>query len=216
MKIRKHKPAAEIAEPIVEAVPVVPDPAIASPALNVIRVPISEVVPWKKNPRKINEPDFERLKEQIKRLGIYKPLVVARENGKYIVLGGNMRIRALRDLGYTHVDISIVEAESEAKKIEYGFSDNDRAGFYDEQKIKELVEPHLSEIRADLFKIDLSEPWIDIQKIVDRFAQGVNPAEEWAGMPEFDQGNAKGFRIIMVHFQDQEAVDKFSAMIDSR
>ena len=68
------------------------------------RVPISEIVPWDKNPRGILKADFERLKRQIKKLGVYKPLVVcedgkARGKRRFVVLGGNMRIRALQERG---------------------------------------------------------------------------------------------------------------------
>jgi len=49
--------------------------------VNIRRVPISEVVLWDKNPRGILKADFERLKRQIKRLGVYKPLVACEVGG---------------------------------------------------------------------------------------------------------------------------------------
>lgn len=48
------------------------------------RVPISEIDIWDKNPRNIKTKDFERLKGQIQELGVYKPLVCVKENGRYI------------------------------------------------------------------------------------------------------------------------------------
>lgn len=55
-------------------------------------VPIGEVQGWKKNPKTmVKKADFERLKNQILELGLYKRLVCCREGGKYIVLGGNQR-----------------------------------------------------------------------------------------------------------------------------
>lgn len=53
--------------------------------MEIKRVPISSVVPWAKNPRGILEGDFARLKKQIQKLGIYKPLVTCKENGKYVL-----------------------------------------------------------------------------------------------------------------------------------
>jgi ParB-like chromosome segregation protein Spo0J len=111
--------------------------------MNIKRVPISEVTLWDKNPRNIKTEDFDRLKKQIKELGVYKPMVAVQENGGYTVLGGNMRLRALQELGFKDVDISIVQARMEAQKIKYALSDNDRAGEYDEQALAELVYPHV-------------------------------------------------------------------------
>jgi len=108
---------------------------------------------WDKNPRAIMEEDYERLKKQIKRLGQYKPLIVT-EDGT--VLGGNMRLRAYRDLGMKEAWVSVVKAENEEKKIEYALSDNDRAGYYDEVALTELVS-QFPEFDLDLYKIDLGK-----------------------------------------------------------
>lgn len=89
---------------------------------------IEELKEWDKNPRSITEEDFERLKKQIKELGIYKPLIVNQDN---VVLGGNMRLRALRELGIKEVWVSVVETKNEEEMMKYNLSDNDRAGFYD-------------------------------------------------------------------------------------
>ena len=59
--------------------------------MNVIKVPIASVLPWDKNPRGIKTKDFDRLKKQIGKLGVYKPLICYKEDGHYVVLGGNMR-----------------------------------------------------------------------------------------------------------------------------
>jgi hypothetical protein len=40
--------------------------------------------------------------------------------------------------------------------------------------------------------------------------------KEWKGMPEFTQGNLEPFRTIRVHFQKQEDVDLFAALIEQR
>jgi len=122
--------------------------------MEIKKVPISEVDVWKKNPRNIRTKDFERLKKQILELGVYKPLVCYEENGKYITLGGNMRLRALRELGLREVEISVVYPKTEAEKIKYSLSDNDRAGEYDEQALAELTYPYIEEINLEDFKVD--------------------------------------------------------------
>ena len=135
--------------------------------MNILKIPTSSVVPWDKNPRGIKTKDFERLKKQILKLGVYKPLVCYRENGKFVVLGGNMRIRALKDLGLKEVEVSVVEPKTEAQKIEFALSDNDRAGYYDEDQLAELVYPYLDEITLEDFKVDLGQP-LNLAELVEQ------------------------------------------------
>jgi len=123
--------------------------------MKIIKVPISKVVPWKKNPRTAAKEDIDRLKAQVEKLGIYKPLLVIQEGGKYVVLGGNMRLRAYRELGHREVEVSVVKAKTEADIIEISLSDNDRAGYYDPQALAELLYEHKDAISKGLFKIDL-------------------------------------------------------------
>jgi len=126
--------------------------------MRIVKVPIEQAVLWEKNPRGIKKADYARLKKQIKDLGEYKPLIGVEEDGKFIILGGNMRLRAYRELGLQEVEISVVEAPTEVDRIRYALSDNDRAGFYDEDQLAELIYPHLAEIELGDYKIDLGQP----------------------------------------------------------
>lgn len=155
--------------------------------MNIKRVPISKVDVWEKNPRNIKTKDFERLKKQIKELGVYKPLICVQENGKYTTLGGNMRLRALREMGIQEIDISIIKAETEAEKIKYALSDNDRAGEYMEDELAELVYPHKDEIGLEDFKIDLGEP-VDLQNLIEDYAPNLDGSED--EVPEVDDSPA--------------------------
>lgn len=145
--------------------------------MNIKKVPISDVNVWEKNPRNIKTKDFERLKRQIKELGIYKPLICVRENGRFVTLGGNMRLRALKDMGIEEIDISIVKAETEAQRIKYALSDNDRAGEYDEQQLAELVYPHIEEINLEDFKVDLGYS-VSIKNVLEEFGPDFIPKEK--------------------------------------
>jgi ParB-like chromosome segregation protein Spo0J len=106
---------------------------------------------WDKNPRAIKEVDFERLKRLIKKLGLFKPFLIT-EDGT--ILGGNMRYRACLDLGLDEVPVSVVKAETEQKRTEFALADNDRAGYYEEDKLAELV-LSLPELELEDFKVDL-------------------------------------------------------------
>lgn len=87
-----------------------------------------------------------------------------------------MRLRALEALGHEEVDLSIVDAPTEAEKIKYSLSDNDRAGYYEEEKLAELVYPHAEEIKLDEYKVDLGTA-VDLATVLQDFAPDFNPAE---------------------------------------
>jgi len=141
--------------------------------MQIIKVPISKCKNWDKNPRGITKDDFARLKKQIQKLGLYKPLVAYEDSGEYIVLGGNMRLRAIRDLKHHEVDVSIVTPKTEAEKLELSLSDNDRAWYYEEDKLQELVYSHKEEIELPDYKVDLKEP-----VLVSNLLQTVTPNEK--------------------------------------
>jgi hypothetical protein len=145
--------------------------------MKILKVPVSSVVPWDKNPRGILGEDLDRLKRQIVHLGVYKPLVCCKEGKKYIVLGGNMRILALQDLGAQEVEISVVKAETEAKRLEYALSDNDRAGYYEREQLAELILPHIKDISLADYKVDLGGP-VDLQVLIEKFGPDLEPKEK--------------------------------------
>jgi DNA modification methylase len=156
--------------------------------MKILKVPISSVIPWDKNPRGIKTEDFERLKKQILKLGVYKPLVCYQAGKKYVVLGGNMRIRALQDLGLKRVEISVVKPASEAQKIEYALSDNDRAGYYEDDKLAELVFPYMATLNLEDFKIDIGQA-LDLRSLLERFGPDID--EKADAVPPIDDSPPK-------------------------
>ncbi|HEX9008621.1 MAG TPA: DNA methyltransferase [Patescibacteria group bacterium] len=131
---------------------------------------------WDKNPRSISDKGFERLKKQIQTLGMYKPLLITDDG---TVLGGNMRLRAYKDLGITDVWVSIVDAPTEEKKLEYALSDNDRAGFYDDDLLANLT-AEMPEFNWGDYSVDLKEP-TNLQDLLDQFKEVVEDE-----VPEID------------------------------
>lgn len=85
-----------------------------------------------KNPRFIRDERFEHLKKSIEdapEMLDYRRLAVYPYKGKYVVLCGNMRLRACRELGYKEMPCYVLNAELEAKKLrEYVIKDNESFG----------------------------------------------------------------------------------------
>ena len=95
-----------------------------------------------------------------------------------------MRLRALKEMGIKEVDIFIVSADTEAKKIKYALSDNDRAGEYDEQQLAELVYPHIEEINLEEYKVDLGEA-ATLADVIEDYGPDLNDGTE-DDVPEID------------------------------
>jgi ParB-like chromosome segregation protein Spo0J len=94
-------------------------------------VPISSIYPNKENPRIVNKAKFEKLKKSIQdfpEMLQLRPIIV---NESYIVLGGNMRYKALVELGYKEVPIIKAEDLTERQAQEFIVKDNLSFGEWD-------------------------------------------------------------------------------------
>jgi DNA modification methylase len=121
--------------------------------------PIEELKEWDKNPRKPTKAGIENLKKQITDLGQYKPMLI-NTNPKVApigsVAGGNMRLKALRELGTPKVWVIPIAFKNEEEMIKVALSDNDRAGVYVEDSLLELVKG-LSSIDLKTYSVDIKE-----------------------------------------------------------
>jgi hypothetical protein len=149
---------------------------------------------WDKNPRSISKEGYERLKKQISKLGMYKPLIVTPEGE---VLGGNMRLKAYRELGIKDVWVSIVEPKTEADKLEYALSDNDRAGYYDDDLLANLI-PEYPEFDWASYSVDLKEP-TNLQDLLDQFTPDIL---DEIGLPN---GDKHGFEQMTFTLSTKQA-----------
>ena len=94
------------------------------------KVKISEVKPNPNNPRLIKDDKFKKLVKSIQdfpdMLNV-RPIVV---NKDMIVLGGNMRLKAIKEAGHTEVAVEIVDWTEEKQK-EFIVKDNVGYGEWD-------------------------------------------------------------------------------------
>ena len=102
---------------------------------NMIKVNISQVKPNPKNPRVIRDGKFQKLITSIKEFPDMlnkRPLIVFTDvDGKYCVLGGNMRLKALNELKYTEIPVIIADEWNEEQKNEFLIKDNVGFGEWD-------------------------------------------------------------------------------------
>jgi ParB-like chromosome segregation protein Spo0J len=95
--------------------------------MEVLKVKISEIKPNPKNPRLIKDEKFKKLVKSIiefPQMLELRPIVVDENN---IILGGNMRFKALKEAG--HSEVSIVRANDLTSEQKDEFIVKDNVGF---------------------------------------------------------------------------------------
>ena len=84
------------------------------------------------NPRFIRDTRFEQLKKSIEdapEMLNLRELIVMPHGKKYVVIGGNMRLRACTDLGYKELPCKVLPADTPPEKLrEYAIKDNNGFG----------------------------------------------------------------------------------------
>lgn len=118
----------------------------------------------KRNPREIDKADYERLvrslKEDPEMLSMREILVYRYGKDKYIAIGGNMRLRALRELGYETAPCKIIPDATPLEAINrYIIKDNGAFGRWDQ------------DLLANEWDAELLKEW------------GA-PVEDWNAVPE--------------------------------
>ena len=81
-----------------------------------------------KNPRTIKDARFEALKKSIEdapEMLALRELLVYPHNGKFVVIGGNMRLKACKELGYKELPCKVIDENTPVEKLrEYTIKDN--------------------------------------------------------------------------------------------
>ena len=98
-----------------------------------------------------------------------------------------MRLKAFQELGVETVEISQIKPVSEAQKLKYALSDNDRAGHYDEQQLAELIHIHKSDIELGDYHVDLKKT-ASIGDVIGSVSPGSEPKEPFVNT---------GFEVIV-------------------
>jgi len=93
-------------------------------------IAISKVIPNSDNPRYIKEDKFKKLVQSLKdfpEMANARPIVV---NTEMVALGGNMRLKAMQEAGWSEVPVEIVDW-SEEQQREFIIKDNVGFGEWD-------------------------------------------------------------------------------------
>ena len=134
-------------------------------------IPLDALEPHPENSNRMPPHLLEKLKGHIRRTGRYEPLIVRPLNndGRYQILNGHHRARALRELGHTHARCDVWEVDdAEARLL---LATLNRLEGRDDPSARALLVARLAEGRsaADLARL-LPEPPDAVERLL-RLAQ---------------------------------------------
>lgn len=70
-------------------------------------IPLNQIINWSENPRQITPEDLEDLKKSLTEYGTARTLTVSPVGKKFETIGGNMTLRALKEMGITECQCSV-------------------------------------------------------------------------------------------------------------
>lgn len=121
-------------------------------------LPIKDLIPAEYNPREITEEQFEQLKASIHRFGFVEPVLVnINPERKNIIVGGHMRTRAAKELGYEDAPCILIDLTREQER-ELNIRLNKNTGKFDHELLanffdaEELIDWGFTEKELDFFQ----------------------------------------------------------------
>lgn len=118
--------------------------------MEIIEMDISEIKPYKDNPREISQEAVKKVKNSISEFGNNQPIVIDQNN---VIVVGHTRWKALKQLNKTKAFV-IKKNFNKNKAIAYRIMDN-RSGA-ESQWDKQLLMSELQVLKDDKFDLDLT------------------------------------------------------------
>lgn len=84
-----------------------------------------------KNPRLIKDDKFKKLVKSIEdnpEMTSLREILVYPHNGKFVVIGGNMRLKALKEIGYKEAPCKVIPEETTVEQLK-AYTIKDNSGF---------------------------------------------------------------------------------------
>lgn len=165
--------------------------------MEVIYRKLDDLVKLENNPRKISQEQLDKLKESIERNPDYfeaRPIILSDRTGELVIIAGNQRYEACRQLGVSEVPTVLMKGLTEEREREIVIRDNVSNGEWDMDAL------------ADWNVSELSE-W------------GVDLPSEWEGVDE-DMENNKTAESLMKHSDQTELriqldTDTYASVIEA-
>ena len=177
-------------------------------------IPIGQIEPNKgqikglpKNPRLIRDEHFKKLLQSIKdnpEMLYLRELLVYPHQGKYVVIGGNMRLMAMRDLKYTEAPCKVIPEDTTVEQLKaYTIKDNAAYGEWD----YDLLANEWDEVQLDDWCLDI--PNTDIGETDDESEEIKRMEEEFKRRMEAgeDLSEDEEYQAFLEKFKMKKTTD---------
>lgn len=145
------------------------------PKLHVEYVDVSLLISPDYNPRTWSEQNTKELKDSITRYGIVDPILAnSADERKNIVIGGNFRLKVLKELGYTEVPVVYIHIPNLEKEKELCLRLNKNQGEWDMELLAQFDESFLEDLGFDseeldsIFEDEETETIFDLEKELEK------------------------------------------------
>lgn len=172
-------------------------------------LPTDRLIPYARNPRR-NTEAISKVAASIKEFGFRQPIVVDEE---MVVVVGHTRLEAAKSLGIKQVPVHVARGLTDAQIRAYRLADNrtNEEADWDMDLLRKEV-THLESLGFDVSLTGFDTA--DLNSIfLERLQGETNAAEEWVGMPEFNQEDKRAFRTLQVHFATDKDVQDFAQLV---
>lgn len=164
--------------------------------MEVVMMPIEELVPYENNPRK-NDEAVSKVAESIREFGFKVPIIVDKDN---VIVAGHTRLKAARELGFETVPVIKADDLTEEQVRAFRLADN-KVGEFSEWDFEKLEE-ELEELSGfEMSQFGFADPnEIDWEKVEDLTEQNYDkPEKEMLECPFCHKKDVK------IHFKPVEA-----------
>ena len=126
--------------------------------MEIVKVDINELISPEYNPRQITDDEMGKLKNSINEFGYIAPIIVNKHNNH--IVGGNQRYEALKQLGYTMIDVIYINEPDINKEKALNIRLNNLSGEWDKNKLQNI----LDDLKLQEFDVSLTGFDIELQK----------------------------------------------------
>lgn len=140
--------------------------------LNIVYRNIRELKPYKKNAKKHNKEQVERIANSIKEFGFTQPVIIDKNN---CVVAGHGRILGAKKAGLKQVPTVMLEDLTEEQIKAYRLVDNKlNESEWDYSLLDEELENLTEDIDMNLFGFDMDEEEQNIEAVEDNWEEEIN------------------------------------------
>ena len=180
--------------------------------LMITDIALSELSDWPRNYRRHPAEQVTRLVHSLKRNGQRKAVVVQKKTNR--IIAGHGVVEAARSLGWKEVRCDVWDVDDEQAE-RYLIGDNElwRTAEDDDRLLTEMLK-ELNDTEIGLESTGFDEEMLANLLFVTRPASEIadfDAAEEWVGMPEYDEEDSPFIKpiVLVMRFRDESDRDKF-------